>query len=53
MATLLATSLADVRDATMSNIGDDIDPFVQERVPFKNSEIESKERAEISCVAGR
>jgi hypothetical protein len=43
MATLLAPSLADVRDATMSNIGDDIDPFVQGRIPFTNGEIESKD----------
>jgi SAM-dependent methyltransferase len=36
MATLRAPSLADARDATMSNVGDDIDPFVQERIPFTN-----------------
>jgi hypothetical protein len=34
MATPLAPALADVRDATMSNVGDDIDPFVQERITF-------------------
>jgi hypothetical protein len=34
MATLLAGGLAEVRDATMSNIGDDIGPFAQERIPF-------------------
>jgi hypothetical protein len=43
MATLLAPALADVRDAMMSNIGDDIDPIMQERISFTNGEIESKD----------
>jgi hypothetical protein len=43
MATLRAPSLAEVLDTTMSNIGDEIDPFVQGRIPFTNGEIESKD----------